>query len=142
MYQDVLFGETIMETISLLPTLTRSQGMRNCLFTMGVLAQDFLYVNIMCAKFQDQTSYTTKYIHNGGHTHWYMLAQLTNVGSYQMVSHSMLVDFFISFSICMLGFEICHTILSTYKSFCDKNVNKQLLALGRVSKLPVMKWFS
>ena len=74
MYQDVLFGETIMETISILPTLTRSQGIRNCLYTMGVLAQDFLYVNIMCAKFQDQTSYTTKYIHNGGHTHWYMLA--------------------------------------------------------------------
>jgi hypothetical protein len=42
------------KTISLLPTLTPSQRLRNCLFTMNVLAQHALYDNNIRAKFQGQ----------------------------------------------------------------------------------------
>ena len=48
------------ETISLLPTLTPSQRLRNCLFTMKFLAQHALYDNNIHAKFQGQKIYTKK----------------------------------------------------------------------------------
>ena len=46
------------KTISLLPTLTPSQRLRNCLFTMKFLAQHALYDNNIHAKFQCQYIYT------------------------------------------------------------------------------------
>jgi len=52
------------EAISLLPTLTPSQGLRNCVFTMKFLAQDTLHVNKKCAKIQVQKIYTKKSTHN------------------------------------------------------------------------------
>ena len=48
------------ETISLLPTLTPSQRLRNCLFTMKFLAQHALYDNNILANFQGQNIYTKK----------------------------------------------------------------------------------
>jgi hypothetical protein len=48
------------KTISLLPTLTPSQRLRNCLFTMKFLAQHALYDNNIHAKFQGQNIYTKK----------------------------------------------------------------------------------
>ena len=49
------------KTISLLPTLTPSQRLRNCLVTMKCLAQHALYDNNIHAKFQGQNIYK-KYI--------------------------------------------------------------------------------
>ena len=48
------------KTISLLPTLTPSQRLRNCLFTMKFLAQHALYDNNIHANFQGQNIYTKK----------------------------------------------------------------------------------
>jgi hypothetical protein len=53
-------GKQWGETISLLPTLTPSQRLRNCLFTMKFLAQHALYDNNIHAKFQGQNIYTKK----------------------------------------------------------------------------------
>ena len=51
------------KTISLLPTLTPSQRLRNCLFTMKFLAQHALYDNNIHAKFQGQKNlYKKKYL--------------------------------------------------------------------------------
>lgn len=52
------------ETISFLPTLTPSQRLRNCLFTMKFLAQDALYDKNIHAKFQGQQIHTKKNIDN------------------------------------------------------------------------------
>ena len=49
---------------TLLPTLTPSQRLRNCLFTMKFLAQHALYDNNIHAKFQGQKIYTKKNIYN------------------------------------------------------------------------------
>ena len=45
---------------TLLPTLTPSLRLRNCLFTMKFLAQHALYDNNIHAKFQGQKTYTKK----------------------------------------------------------------------------------
>jgi len=63
-YLHVSFWETIVVTISLLPTLTPSQGLKNCLFTMKFLSQYDFYVNNMCAKFQGKKFHTKKDILN------------------------------------------------------------------------------
>jgi hypothetical protein len=50
------------KTISLLPTLTPSQRLRNCLYTMEFLAQHALHDNNIHAEFQGQNIYTKKYL--------------------------------------------------------------------------------
>jgi hypothetical protein len=47
-------GKKWGKTISLLPTLTPSQRLRNCLFTMKFLGQHGLYEKNNNAKFQGQ----------------------------------------------------------------------------------------
>jgi hypothetical protein len=53
-------GKKWGKIISLLPALTSSQGLRNCLFTMKFLAQHALYDNNIYAEFQGQNIYTKK----------------------------------------------------------------------------------
>jgi len=53
-----------METISVLLTLTPSQGLRNFLFTMKFLSQNYFYVNNMCDKFESQKNLIKKDIQN------------------------------------------------------------------------------
>ena len=53
-------GKQWGKTISLLPTLTPSQRLRNCLLTMKFLAQHALYDNNIHTKFQGQNIYTKK----------------------------------------------------------------------------------
>jgi len=48
--------------ISLLPTLTPSQGLKNWYFIMKFFPQDHLYVNDIRVKFQGQKIYTRKVI--------------------------------------------------------------------------------
>ena len=57
-------GKKWQKTISLLPTLTPSQRLRNCLFTMKFLAQHDLYDNNNHAKFQGQKIHQNKVIQN------------------------------------------------------------------------------
>ena len=53
-------GKQWGKTISLLPTLTPSQRLRNCLLTIKCLAQHALYDKNILAKFQGQNMYTKK----------------------------------------------------------------------------------
>jgi hypothetical protein len=55
-------GKQWGETISLLPTLTPPQRLRNCLFTMKCLAQHDLYDKKNQAKFQGQKIHQNKVI--------------------------------------------------------------------------------
>jgi len=52
--------EAMGETISLLPTWTPYQGLKNCLFTMKLLEENHFYVDNVCAKFQGQKMHTKK----------------------------------------------------------------------------------
>ena len=45
-------------------TLTPSQGLKNCLFTMKFFPQNYFYVNNICDKFQSQKIYTKRKIQN------------------------------------------------------------------------------
>jgi hypothetical protein len=55
-------GKQWGETISLLPTLTPPQRLRNCLFTMNFLAQHDLHDKNNHAKFQGQKIHQNKFI--------------------------------------------------------------------------------
>jgi len=55
-YQHVSFWETIVETISLLPTLIPSQGLKIFLFNMNFLSHNEFYVNNMCTNFTNMYS--------------------------------------------------------------------------------------
>jgi len=50
----------VVKKISLLPTLTPSQGLKNWLFTTKFFSQDNLYVENMCFKFKDQKIHPKK----------------------------------------------------------------------------------
>jgi len=54
----------VVKKISLLPTLTTSQGLKKKNFTMKFLEQQVLYVNNICSKFQGQKINKEKDIHN------------------------------------------------------------------------------
>jgi len=47
---------------SLLPILTPSQGLKDCLFTMNLFASNHFYVNIMCIKLGGQLKNSQKLI--------------------------------------------------------------------------------
>jgi len=59
-YQHVL----LWGKFSLLPTLTPSQGLKNCFIAIKFLAWVHLYVDNMCDKFQGQKIHLKKYIRN------------------------------------------------------------------------------
>jgi hypothetical protein len=63
------YGKKWGKTISLLQALTPSQRLRNCLFTMNVLAQHDIYDKNNHAKFQGQKIHRKK------------LFKSTNIGS-------------------------------------------------------------
>ncbi len=104
--------EIMGEIISVLPTLTPSQGLRKCPLTMKILAQDVLHVNNMCGKLHGHNFYTHEDVRNLPYC-----SKLVVVNGFpQSFSQlHMLVDCRFFFNISVLTFKFGTHVISTKK---------------------------